>query len=90
MREIYLDVTYQGGLPLGAYLYLPRQDGDRSVRAEQHPAGLIADLTADGRPIGIEIGFPSLVTIEAVNEALVAYGLEPIDAVELAPLLEVA
>jgi len=90
MQEIYLEVTYRSGQPLGAYLYLPRREGDRSVRVEQHRAGLLADLAADGRPIGIEIGFPSLVSIEAVNEVLAAYGLEPIDAVELAPLQEVA
>jgi hypothetical protein len=90
MQETYLEVTYRGGEPLGAYLYLPRQEGDRSVRIEQHRAGLLADLTADGRPIGVEIGIPSLVTIEAVNELLAAYGLGPIDAVELAPLQKVA
>jgi hypothetical protein len=90
MQEICLDVTFQGSEPLGAYLYLPRQNGDRSVHAEQHRAGLIADLTADGRLIGIEIGYPDLVTVEAVNEVLDSYGLEPLDPEELAPLLRVA
>jgi hypothetical protein len=90
MQDIYLEVTYQAGKPLGAYLYLPRQDGDRNVHAEQHGAGLIADLTADGRLIGIEIGYPDLVTVEAVNEVLEGYGWEPLDSEELAPLLTVA
>jgi hypothetical protein len=87
MHEVCLDVTYQGGEPLGAYLYLPRQDGDRSVHSEQHGAGLIADLTADGRLVGIEIGYPHLVTVEAMNEVLASYGLEPIEPEELVPLI---
>ena len=47
-------------------------------------------ITADGRPIGIEIAIPSLVTVEAVNEVLTSYGLQPIDAAELAPLKNAA
>ena len=90
MRGSYLEVTYRGGQPLAAYLYLPRQEGDRSVRVQKHRAGLLVDLTADGRPIGIEMAVPALVTVEAVNEVLVSYGLEPLDAVELAPLRSAA
>jgi hypothetical protein len=48
------------------------------------------DLTADGRPIGIEIAIPALATVEAVNEILASYGLEPIDSMELTPLRKVA
>jgi hypothetical protein len=40
--------------------------------------------------IGIEIGYPDVVTVEAVNEVLDGYGLEPLDPEELAPLLRVA
>lgn len=47
-------------------------------------------MTADGRPIGIEIAIPALVTVEAVNQVLVSYGLEPIDSAELAPLRKAA
>ena len=90
MQGTYLEVTFRGGQPLAAYLYLPRQEGDRSARVQKHRAGLLVDLTADGRPIGIEIAIPALVTVEAVNEILAAYGLEPIDSVELTPLRRVA
>jgi len=90
MQGTYLEVTFRGGQPLAAYLYLPRQEGDRSARVEKHRAGLLVDLTADCRPIGIEIAIPALVTVEAVNEILANYGLEPIDSVELTPLRRVA
>jgi hypothetical protein len=90
MRGTYLEVTFRGGQPLAAYLYLPRQEGDRSARVQKHGAGLLVDLTADGRPIGIEIAIPALATVEAVNEILASYGLEPIDSMELTPLRKVA
>lgn len=90
MKETYLEVTYRGGEPLAAYLYLPRKEGDRSTRAEKRGAGLVVDLAGDGRPIGIEIAIPALVTVEAVNQVLASYGLAPIDPAELAPLKSAA
>jgi hypothetical protein len=90
MRGTYLEVTFRGGQPLAAYLYLPRQQGDRSARVQKRLAGLLVDLTEDGRPMGIEIAIPALVTVEAVNEILAEYGLEPLQPAELAPLGKVA
>jgi uncharacterized protein YuzE len=55
MTKPYLEITYRKGLPFAAYLYLPRQSADRSVRTEQYEGGVIVDFTEDGRPIGIEI-----------------------------------
>lgn len=42
MRETYLEVTFRGGQPLAAYLFLPRQEGDRSARVEKHRHPLAA------------------------------------------------
>jgi hypothetical protein len=86
MNEMYLEVTFHCGEPLAAYLHLPRKAGDRSVRVKKHAAGLLVDLSDDGRPLGIEIAIPALVTVEAVNRILDSYGLRRIDAAELAPL----
>ena len=44
----------------------------------------------DGRPIGIEIAIPALVTVEAVNQILTSYELEPVDSVDLSPLRHAA
>jgi hypothetical protein len=90
MHESYLEVTYRGGQPLAAYYYLPRKEGDKSARVEKRGAGLLVDLTDDGRPIGIEIAIPALVTVDAVNEILQSYGLPPIDPAELNPLKKAA
>jgi len=86
MHERYLEVTYHNGKLLAAYYYLPRHEGDTSARVEKHAAGLLVDLTNDGRPIGIEIAIPSLVTADAINKVLELYGFPPIAATELAPL----
>lgn len=90
MKEVYLEVTFQSGEPLAAYLYLPRKVGDRSAEVKKHAPGLLVDLTEDGRPIGIEIAIPRLVNIEAVNSVLTSYGLAPIDEREFAPLKKAA
>jgi len=41
----YLEITYRSGKPLAAYLYLPRQPGDQSVRVEPHGHGYLVDWT---------------------------------------------
>lgn len=90
MNNRYLEVTFRKGRPLAAYLHLPRRDGDRSVRVEQFPAGLVVDLAADGRPIGIEITAPAAVSLDQINSVLRGYGLEELPDEDLMPLREVA
>jgi hypothetical protein len=90
MSNAYLEVTFRGGKPLAAYYYLPKIEGGKIARVEKCAPGLLVDLTESGRPIGIEIAIPSLVTVDAVNHVLRSYGLDPIDAIELAPLQHAA
>lgn len=90
MNECYLEVAYRGGRPLAAYYYLPRKPGDTSARVEKRDAGLLVDLAADGRPIGIEIAIPAVATVEAVNAVLQSYGFSPLDPRELEPLRKAA
>jgi uncharacterized protein YuzE len=87
MKQRYLEVSFRRGKPLAAYLYLPRQAGDRSARTERHEAGLLVDYAADGRAIGVEITGPSQVTLATVNRVLAAIQQSPLTAAELAPLL---
>ena len=90
MRECYFEVTFRHGKPMAAYYYLPRSEGDTSARVEKRSARMLVDLTSDGRPIGIEISIPSLVTVDAVNAILQSYGSQPIPESELAPLRSAA
>ncbi len=87
MKQRYLEVSYRRGKPLAAYLYLPRQAGDRSARTERQEAGLLVDYAPDGRPIGVEITAPSQVTLAAFNRVLAAVQQSPLTPTELAPLL---
>jgi hypothetical protein len=87
MKQRYLEVTYRKGKPLAAYLYLPRNPGETSIRSERHEAGLVIDYAADSHAIGIEITAPSKVSLAALNRALAAVNQPPATADDLAPLL---
>jgi uncharacterized protein YuzE len=86
MKHSYLEVTYRKGRPLAAYYYLPRRDGDTSVRSERAEGGLIVDYSADGRPIGIEITSTSRFDFSQWNRLLQRLGLEPAAGEEFGPL----
>jgi hypothetical protein len=75
MHARYLEITFHRGKPTVAYLYLPRLENDRSFRVAKEAHGLLVDLTADGRPIGIEIVSPHDVSPTIINEILVKYSL---------------
>lgn len=72
---------------IAAYLYLPRQPEDRSVRTKRIESGLIVDFGPGDRPIGIEITAPGQITLADVNQVLEDLGLSPISKADFAPLL---
>ena len=80
-----IDLRHKGR-PLVAYLYLPRRTRDRSARTRRVPPGLVVDIAADGRPIGIEITAPARVTVTGLNRVLRALGCSPLTRADLAPL----
>lgn len=82
----YLEVTFRHGRALAAYLYLPRRTRDRSTRTRRVDPGLVIDLTADGRAIGIEITAPTRVTVTALNRVLRELGAALVTRADLAPL----
>jgi uncharacterized protein YuzE len=86
MKHEYLEVTYRKGLPIAAYYYLPRRDGDRGSRTERAEGGLLVDWTEDGRAIGIEIVTPSKFVLSSLNRVLERIGHGPVSKEELAPL----
>jgi hypothetical protein len=86
MKEPYLEVTFRRGKPLAAYYYLPRHSGQKSYKSVSAGPGLIVDLSRRGKPIGIEITAPSLVSRAALNRVLKKFGLSPVRASDLQPL----
>ena len=69
MSHRYLEVTFRGGKPLAAYLYLPRRPNDKSYRTPRATPGLIIDFNRGGAPIGIEITAPAKLSAAALNRA---------------------
>jgi uncharacterized protein YuzE len=86
LKPRYLEVTFRNGKPLAAYLYLPRNPGDASVRTVRHEEGLLIDFAEDGRAIGIEITAPRKVSLERLNRALAAVNQDPVTPEDLRPL----
>ena len=86
MKESYLEITYRHGLPIAAYLYLPRASRDRSYRTAKAPGGLLVDFTRSGKAIGIEITAPRKATAAGINRVLKHLGFPPVKQADLAPL----
>ncbi len=86
MKEPYLEVTFRRGRPMAAYYYLPRRPGQKSYRSVRIEPGMVVDLGRSGKPIGIEITAPSLVSQTTLNRVLKQYGLPPAKPADLAPL----
>lgn len=86
MKAPYLEVTFRHGRPMAAYLYLPREAGDKSQRTSRADPGMVIDYQEDGKPIGIEITAPSKVTVKDINRVLASLGLPGLTVDDVAPL----
>ncbi len=86
MKRISLKVTYRRGRPIAAYLYLPREAGDRVATTERLDAAILVDRTADGRAIGVEIVDPPQCGPDRLLDVLRSLGQPAIDRDELRPL----
>ena len=86
MREPYLEITFRRGRPIAAYYYLPRRPGQKSYRSVRIEPGMVVDLGRGGKPIGIEITAPGLVSQTMFNRVLRQFGLPAAKPEDLAPL----
>lgn len=86
MKHRYLEVSFRKGKPFAAYLYLPREKGARATRTLDAGHGVRVDMDEQGRPMGIEITSPSVVTAAELNAVLIHHGLSALDDEEWAPL----
>ncbi|PYS41133.1 MAG: hypothetical protein DMG14_08415 [Acidobacteria bacterium] len=86
MKQPYLEITFRAGRPIAAYYYLPRRPGQKSYRSLRIEPGMVVDLGRGGKPIGIEITAPSLVSQKTVNRVLKQFGLPAASPGDLAPL----
>ena len=86
MKKPYLEVTFRHGRPIAAYLYLPRDPADESVRTLKASLGMVVDFGRSGNPIGIELTAPTKVTLSALNQLLGELGQPPLRDADLEPL----
>ena len=86
MKEPYLEITFRRGRPIAAYYYLPRRPGQKSYRSVRIEPGMVVDLSRSGKPIGIEITAPGLVSQTIFNRALKQFGIPAAKSADLAPL----
>lgn len=87
MSHRYLEVTFRNGRPIAAYLYLPRNPGDKSARTERRSHGLLVDFSADDRPIGIEITTPNHAPLAELNQLLGELHQAPATPDEFRPMI---
>ena len=67
MKTVSLQITYRKGKPFAAYIYLSRQNGQKSVRTEVISEDLLIDYAQDETPLGIEIVSPEMVSIDEIQ-----------------------
>lgn len=87
MKQRYLEITFQRGRALAAYLYLPRSPSASARRTTDAGNCLRVDFDAEDHPIGIEITAPGAVSVAALNNLLDSLGATPLHEEELAPLI---
>ena len=86
MKEPYLEITFRRGRAFAAYYYLPRRSGEKCYRSIRIEPGMVVDLGRGGKPIGIEITAPGLVSQTILNKVLKQFGLPAAKAADLSPL----
>ena len=87
MKDKYLEITYRKGKAIAAYLYLPRELGEKSHRTEKFIEGILIDYGKFDRPIGIEITDPRKVKIDIINNILSHIRNISLKQEDFAPLL---
>ena len=86
MKTVSLQITYRKGKPFAAYIYLSRQNGQKSVRTEAISEDLLIDYSEDETPLGIEIVSPGMVSINEIQAVFDRLGLGRPSLIELEPL----
>ncbi len=86
MNKVSLEVTYRHGRAIAAYLYLPRRTEDKAEHSRR-VGSLVADLTQDGRLIGVEFTSARNVDVNALDQLLAEYKVPSVAHSDLAPLL---
>jgi uncharacterized protein YuzE len=80
------EITYRDGRPRLGYLNLA-DPSEKSEHCRRVSPEMVIDINKDGKLIGIELLAPARVTLEAINDILKEYDMEPLKESDLAPIL---
>jgi len=86
MSPTSLEVTFLRGRPIVAYYHLSGTFERRVLRTKELGPGLVVDFGQNGRPLGIEIVDPPLVTVAAMNRVLRKLKWPRVSSRDLKPL----
>ncbi|MFZ5516820.1 MAG: DUF2283 domain-containing protein [Candidatus Zhuqueibacterota bacterium] len=89
MMDKYLEITYRKGKMLAAYLYLPREIGEKSIRTEKFSDGILIDYGKENHPIGVEIVDPKMIDFDIINRVISKLRDYSVQEIDFAPLLPV-
>ncbi len=84
-RHVDLEITYRDGRPRLGYLYLS-DPGEKSEHSRRISPQIVVDINEHNELIGIELLDPENTTVDAINNVLEQYGMEPLKGSDLKPL----
>ena len=85
-RHVDLEITYRDGRPRLGYLYLS-DPSEKSEHSRRISPQIVVDINEHNELIGIELLDPENTTVDAINNVLEQYGMEPLKGADLKPLL---
>jgi len=84
--HVDLEISYRDGRPRLGYLNLA-DPSEKSEHCRRVSPEMVIDINKEGRLIGIELLDPARVTLEAINDILKKYEIEPLKESDVAPIL---
>ena len=85
-RHVDLEITYRDGRPRLGYLYLS-DPSEKSEHSRRISPQIVVDINEHNELIGVELLDPENTTVDAINNVLEQYGMEPLKGSDLKPLL---
>jgi len=87
MMPISLQITYRGGRPFAAYIYLDGAAQGVVHRSQEIVPEIVVDFDVDSKPVGVEIVSPEATGLDEILSVFDSLGLARPERQELNPLV---